>query len=293
MTALTMPSSAMVTATSAAKARSRTAATVASCTSRGPRCFPAAVQLTKGNRRTLIQRKSALAPGTEIPLSVDELSYDDYEGPVPTVLIDNLEDPLATVITLEFGDYLGELLDTIQSLKNLGLNVTRAEIKEGKKNRFFITDAMTSEKITASERLEEIRFTIIKNLMEYHPESIESLAMGFKRVVEGTLTSPLGMRKTRGVKTKISVSPVASGARSAVQIQTLDRPGLLVDIVSTLKDLSLNVVSAEVDTVGSKAIDIIHVTYHGAALTQPMVELVTNALQYFLEMREIEGEESY
>jgi len=241
----------------------------------------------------LIQRKSALAPGTEIPLSVDELSYDDYEGPVPTVLIDNLEDPLATVITLEFGDYLGELLDTIQSLKNLGLNVTRAEIKEGKKNRFFITDAMTSEKITASERLEEIRFTIIKNLMEYHPESIESLAMGFKRVVEGTLTSPLGMRKTRGVKTKISVSPVASGARSAVQIQTLDRPGLLVDIVSTLKDLSLNVVSAEVDTVGSKAIDIIHVTYHGAALTQPMVELVTNALQYFLEMREIEGEESY
>lgn len=33
------------------------------------------------------------------------------------------------------------------------------------------------------------------------------------------------------------------------------RPGLLVDIVRVLKDINLNVVSAEVDTVGTEARD--------------------------------------
>jgi UTP:GlnB (protein PII) uridylyltransferase len=42
------------------------------------------------------------------------------------------------------------------------------------------------------------------------------------------------------VKTVIKVVAAKSGARSAITVETTDRPGLLVDIVRTLKDLSLN-----------------------------------------------------
>ncbi len=36
--------------------------------------------------------------------------------PTPIVKIDNQHDPFATVVTIEFGDRLGELLDTVRSL---------------------------------------------------------------------------------------------------------------------------------------------------------------------------------
>lgn len=37
-----------------------------------------------------------------------------------------------------------------------------------------------------------------------------------------------------------------SGSHSIVHIKTRDRPGLLTDIVKVLKDISVNVISAEV-----------------------------------------------
>lgn len=55
----------------------------------------------------------------------------------------------------------------------------------------------------------------------------------------------------------------------------------------------MNVVSAEVDTIGEDAIDEFFVTYHGEPLNPPMVQLVTNALQYYLSLNEVATEESY
>ena len=66
------------------------------------------------------------------------------------------------------------------------------------------------------------------------------------------------------VKTTVAVE-AAGGARSKVTVTTTDRPGLLMDIVRNLKDLSLNVVSAEIDTVGPKAYDVIYVTYQAGS----------------------------
>ena len=83
------------------------------------------------------------------------------------------------------------------------------------------------------------------------------------------------------------------GGRSALLITTTDRPGLLVDIVKVLKDCSLNVVAANVNTVGLAASDTFYVTYRGKALDKNMRELVTNALQYYLTMAELEKDESY
>lgn len=48
------------------------------------------------------------------------------------------------------------------------------------------------------------------------------------------------------IKTTVEVTEEDSGTHSKVTIRTRDRPGLLTDIVKTLKDISVNVVSAEV-----------------------------------------------
>lgn len=216
----------------------------------------------------------------------------------PVVKIDNMKDPFATVVTVSFGNELGDLVDTIGALKNLGLNIKRAKIDSNdpsSKHRFYITDGATSEKIVKSSRLEEIRFTILDNLTTYHPESENLLSFGRRVRIGETpdLTEPLGPGRRTAVDTTIRIRDDDTGSHSEVFITTQDRPGLLVDIVSVLKDMSVNVVSAEVDTVGTEAEDVFFVTYRGEPLNPPMQELVRNTLQYYLSLAYIEREESY
>lgn len=219
--------------------------------------------------------------------------------PEPVVKIDNESDPFATIVTIQYGDRLGELLDTVASLKGLGLNIRRAKLKGDKEHRFYVTDARSSEKVVKSAKLELIRLTILNNLLAFHPESGEQLAWGTPSARAAVVTrdmdptAPLGAR--RGIATQVEVREHESGSHSVLLVNTLDRPGLLTDIVRVLKDVSLNVVSAEVDTVGRNAIDRFNITYHGEPLTDPMCQLVINALQYYLSQGEVEKEwsESY
>ena len=214
---------------------------------------------------------------------------------MPVVLIDNRSDPLATVVSVQFSDVLGQLLDTVESLKALGLNVSRAEVTADENpNKFYVTDAATSEKVVKSEQIENIRMAIINNMLYYHPESKEYFEGGTvdlpgNRDVDA---NPLGARARGKVATKVKVEAMGA-ARSRLIVETADRPGLLVDIVRTLKDLSLNVVSAEIDTIGPKAVDTVYLTYRGAALNPSMNELVVNALTYYLSKKEVETDESY
>ncbi|KAG2488641.1 hypothetical protein HYH03_012809 [Edaphochlamys debaryana] len=102
----------------------------------------------------------------------------------------------------------------------------------------------------------------------------------------------LGTRR-KVVQTTIDVSEASNGSCSVLKITTKDRPGLLVDIVRVLKDINLNVVSAEIETEGALATDEFFITYHGEPLSSPMVTLVTNSLQYYLSLAEVAKEESY
>jgi len=179
-------------------------------------------------------------------------SPDAASVPVPTVRIDNEHDPFATIVCISYGDRLGELLDTVAALKNLGLNVRRAKVGINEKtgnfrHKFYITDAATSEKIQKSRRLEEIRLTILNNLLLFHPESGQELAWGIRaRKSESALSSPLGARSNHAVETIITVDGEPDDAYSTLFIKTRDRPGLLVEIVKVLKDINVNVISAEV-----------------------------------------------
>mmetsp|Transcript_40456 Transcript_40456/g.67781 ORF Transcript_40456/g.67781 Transcript_40456/m.67781 type:complete len:298 (-) Transcript_40456:374-1267(-) len=220
-------------------------------------------------------------------------------APQPTVKIDNLTDPLSTIVIVEFGDYLGELVDTMNALRGLGLNITKAKLTDGvKASRFFVTDSKTSEKVIKSARLEEIKSTIFSVMMDFHPEAKTILSSSSPNSAARKRTArkadgALGLRPLAQIPTSVKIFAEESGSRSRLDIVTTDRQGLLVDVVKTLKDISVNVVSAEIDTIGIMAHDIFFLTYQGQALDPNMDTLVVNSLQYFLSMTEIAKEESY
>lgn len=183
------------------------------------------------------------------------------------------------------------------ALKTLGLNIRRAKLrtKNGMAiNKFYITDARTSEKILKSARIEEIRLTILNCLMKFHPESTERLSTGNMAVEDMDYEHPLG-KAARKVVTQVSIRDSETGMYTKLFVNTVDRPGLLTDIVRLLKDINLNVVSAEVDTVGRNAVDIFNITYHGEPLPKAMQDLTINTLQYYLSKGDMEKEwsESY
>lgn len=81
----------------------------------------------------------------------------------------------------------------ITALKNLGLNIRKAALKPGSKtSKLFVTDATTSEKILKSSRLEEIRMTIINNMLYFHPVSVLGPAQGPLSVLAGPPTGVEG-----------------------------------------------------------------------------------------------------
>ncbi|KAL2324030.1 hypothetical protein Fmac_023088 [Flemingia macrophylla] len=203
--------------------------------------------------------------------------------PMPIVLIDQDSDSEATIVQLSFGDRLGALIDTMNALKDLGLDVSKGTVStEGlvKQTKFFITQSDTGRKVEDPDMLERIRLTIINNLLKYHPESSELLAMG---EVFG-LKAP---KKKLGDRVATHIQVKEDGPkRSLLYIETADRPGLLVEIIKVIADVNIDVESAEIDTEGLIAKDKFHVSYGGAALNSSMSQVLVNCLRYYLRTPE-------
>ncbi|KAK6944034.1 hypothetical protein RJ641_025136 [Dillenia turbinata] len=215
------------------------------------------------------------------------LKPDLDDVPLPVVLIDQDSDSNATIVQLSFGDRLGALIDT--ALKDLGLDVTKGTVTtEGsvKQTKLFITSSATDRKVEDPDMLEKIRLTIINNLLKYHPESSERLAMGQFFGVKAPKKKP-----NVDIATYIHLEDDGPG-RSLLCIETADRPGLLLEIIEIMSDINIKVESAEIDTEGLVAKDKFHVSYGGAALTSSMEQVLTNTLRYHLRRPETE-EDSY
>ncbi|XP_039070599.1 ACT domain-containing protein ACR11-like isoform X2 [Hibiscus syriacus] len=212
--------------------------------------------------------------------SVTAVENDDAETvPTPKVIIDQDSDPDATVVEITFGDRLGALMDTMNALRNLGLNVAKANVyldSSGKHNKFAITKATTGRKVEDPELLEAIRLTIINNLLEYHPESSSQLAMGATFGVE-----PPKEKVDVDIATHIRVDDDGP-SRSLLYMETADRPGLLVDLVKIITDINITVESGEFDTEGLLAKMKFHVSYKSKAISRPLQQVLANSLRYFL-----------
>ncbi|XP_052199469.1 ACT domain-containing protein ACR12 isoform X2 [Diospyros lotus] len=218
-------------------------------------------------------------------LSVQDGDY----VPMPIVMIDQDSDPEATIVQVSFGDRLGALIDTMKALKDLGLDVAKGTVTtEGsaKQTKFFITRLSTGRKVEDPDLLERIRLTIINNLLKYHPESSEQLAMG-----EAFGIKAPEKKLDVDIATHIHVKDDGP-KRSLLYIETADRPGLILEIVKIMADINVNVESAEIDTEGLVAKDKFHVSYRGAALNSSLSQVLINCLRYYLRRPETD-EDSY
>ncbi|KAG1369684.1 putative ACT domain-containing protein ACR12 [Cocos nucifera] len=125
--------------------------------------------------------------------------------------------------------------------------------------------------------LEKIRLTIFHNLLEYHPESSEKLAMG-----EVFGIKPPEKKLDIDVATRIFVED--DGPKSSLlYIETADRPGLLLEIIKIITDINIDVESAEINTEGLVVKDKFHVSYRGAALDNSLVQ--TKLIRKFVQTK--------
>ncbi|XP_059307743.1 ACT domain-containing protein ACR12 [Lycium ferocissimum] len=210
---------------------------------------------------------------------------------VPLPVVQIIQDPEcdATTVEISFGDRLGLLIDTMKALKDLGLDVVKGIVTTQdsvKKTKFLITRLDTGRKVEDPDLLENIRLTIISNLIKYHPESSERLAMGEAFGIKAPEKKP-----DVDIATHIHVKDDGP-KRSMLYLETADRSGLLIQVVKIMADINIDVESAEIDTEGLIAKDKFYVSYGGAALNSSLSQVLVNCLRYFLRRPETD-EDSY
>lgn len=219
-------------------------------------------------------------PRAASPAAVEDGSSSNTDTvPTPKVIIDQDSDPDATIVEVTLGDRLGDLLDTMSALRNLGLNVVKASVcldSSGKHNKFAITKSSTGRKIDDPELLEAVRLTIINNMLEYHPEASSQLAMGATFGIE-----PPTEVVDVDIATHIDIYDDGP-ERSLLVVESADRPGLLVDLVKIIADINITVQSGEFDTEGLLAKAKFHVSYRGKPLIKALQQVLANSLRYFL-----------
>jgi [protein-PII] uridylyltransferase len=91
---------------------------------------------------------------------------------------------------------------------------------------------------------------------------IEDVLSGKRRLPEVIATRTKGKKKdkTFTITPSVTISNILSNRFTVIEIECLDRTGLLSDITSMLADLSLDITSARITTFGEKVIDTFYVT---------------------------------
>ncbi|MEZ5875527.1 MAG: [protein-PII] uridylyltransferase [Hyphomicrobiales bacterium] len=117
--------------------------------------------------------------------------------------------------------------------------------------------------------------------------SIERMLRGEARaaeVVEGK-KKPKARVSAFTVEPQVVIDNTLSDALTVIEINGLDRPGLLYDVTREISDLNLDIASAHIATFGEKAVDVFYVTdLTGKKITSSSRELLirerlTKALQ--------------
>ncbi len=92
---------------------------------------------------------------------------------------------------------------------------------------------------------------------------IENVLSGKRRLPEVIATKAATVRrkdKTFTIQPGVTISNSLSNKFTVIEVECLDRPGLLSEITSMLADLSLDIASARITTFGEKVIDTFYVT---------------------------------
>jgi [protein-PII] uridylyltransferase len=92
--------------------------------------------------------------------------------------------------------------------------------------------------------------------------TIERLLRGDARLAEVVLTKrkPKPRLSAFTVEPQVVIDNTLSDALTVIEINGLDRPGLLYDVTREISDLNLDITSAHIATFGEKAVDVFYVT---------------------------------
>ena len=92
--------------------------------------------------------------------------------------------------------------------------------------------------------------------------TIERLLRGDARLSEVVLTKrkPKPRLSAFTVEPQVVIDNTLSDALTVIEINGLDRPGLLYDVTREISDLNLDIASAHIATFGEKAVDVFYVT---------------------------------
>ena len=90
---------------------------------------------------------------------------------------------------------------------------------------------------------------------------IEDVLAGRAHIPEVIARKTRGKRKHRPfiVKPQVTISNTLSNKFTVIEIECLDRTGLLSEVASVLSDLSLDIASAHITTFGEKVVDTFYV----------------------------------
>jgi [protein-PII] uridylyltransferase len=92
--------------------------------------------------------------------------------------------------------------------------------------------------------------------------TIERLLRGDARLAEVVMTKrkPKPKLSAFTVEPQVVIDNTLSDALTVIEINGLDRPGLLYDVTREISDLNLDIASAHIATFGEKAVDVFYVT---------------------------------
>jgi [protein-PII] uridylyltransferase len=92
--------------------------------------------------------------------------------------------------------------------------------------------------------------------------TIERLLRGDARLAEVVLTKrrPKPRLSAFTVEPQVVIDNTLSDVLTVIEINGLDRPGLLYDVTREISDLNLDIASAHIATFGEKAVDVFYVT---------------------------------
>ena len=92
--------------------------------------------------------------------------------------------------------------------------------------------------------------------------SIEKLLKGEARLADvvATKKKPKARLSAFTVEPQVVIDNTLSDALTVIEINGLDRPGLLYDVTREISDLNLDIASAHIATFGEKAVDVFYVT---------------------------------
>ena len=144
-----------------------------------------------------------------------------------------------------------------------GANIVDAQIFTTTDGLALDTIAITREFPQASD--EERRAARIA-------DTIEKALGGALRLPEvvAKRTAPKGRIKAFAVEPEVMINNQWSNRYTVIEVNGLDRPGLLYELTATLSKLSLNIASAHVATFGERVVDVFYVTdLMGAKIDAP------------------------